>query len=289
MSSSNTPPNSTRTVQRLAFIGTGNMNGAILRGILASGFDAGNITATVRGTDKSAQLAADTGVLALATHDDADANRRAVTDADVVFLGVKPVGIQDSCRDIAGSLAPDTVVVSVAAAVTTAMIEAVLPAGQPVVRSMPNTPLTVGQGVVALAGGTSASDADVAAVVTLFSGAGLVRVVAEDQLDAVSAVSGSGPAYVFYLAEAMALAGEQLGLDAELSRDLARATVAGAGAMLDDPDVDPSALRTAVTSPNGTTQAALEGFDAAGIPAGIASGARAAADRAAQITQELGG
>lgn len=289
MSSSNTPPNSTRTVQRLAFIGTGNMNGAILRGVLASGFDAGNITATVRGTDKAAQLAADTGVLALATHDDADANRRAVTDADVVFLGVKPVGIQDSCRDIAGSLAPDTVVVSVAAAVTTAMIEAVLPAGQPVVRSMPNTPLTVGQGVVALAGGTSASDADVAAVVTLFSGAGLVRVVAEDQLDAVSAVSGSGPAYVFYLAEAMALAGEQLGLDAELSRDLARATVAGAGAMLDDPHADPSALRTAVTSPNGTTQAALEGFDAAGIPAGIASGARAAADRAAQITQELGG
>lgn len=289
MSSSNTPANSARTVQRLAFIGTGNMNGAILRGILASGFDAGNITATVRGTDKAARLADDTGVLALATHDDADANRRAVADADVVFLGVKPVGIQDACREIAGSLAPDTVVVSVAAAVTTAMIEAVLPAGQPVVRSMPNTPLTVGQGVVALAGGTSVSEADVAAVVTLFSGAGLVRVVAEDQLDAVSAVSGSGPAYVFYLAEAMAQAGEQLGLDAELSRDLARATVAGAGAMLDDPHADPSALRTAVTSPNGTTQAALEGFDAAGIPAGIASGARAAADRAAQITEELGG
>lgn len=289
MSTSNTSANSTRTVQRLAFIGTGNMNGAILRGILASGFDASNITATVRGTDKAARLADDTGVLALATHDDADANHRAVTDADVVFLGVKPVGIQDACRDIAGSLAPDTVVVSVAAAVTTAMIEAALPAGQPVVRSMPNTPLTVGQGVVALAGGTSASEADVAAVVTLFSGAGLVRVVAEDQLDAVSAVSGSGPAYVFYLAEAMAQAGERLGLDAGLSRDLARATVAGAGAMLDDPHADPSALRTAVTSPNGTTQAALEGFDAAGVPEGIASGARAAADRAAQITQELGG
>jgi len=289
MSSSNTPPNSTRTVQRLAFIGTGNMNGAILRGILASGFDAGNITATVRGTPKAARLADDTGVLALATHDDAEANRRAVKDADVVFLGVKPVGIQDACREIAGSLAPDAIIVSVAAAVTTAMIEAALPAGQPVVRSMPNTPLTVGQGVVALAGGTSASEADVAAVVTLFSSAGLVRVVAEDQLDAVSAVSGSGPAYVFYLAEAMAQAGEQLGLDAELSRDLARATVAGAGAMLDDPHADPSDLRTAVTSPNGTTQAALEGFDAAGIPAGIASGARAAADRAAQITQELGG
>ncbi|WP_417219995.1 pyrroline-5-carboxylate reductase [Arthrobacter sp.] len=289
MSSSNTPSTDARTVRNLAFIGTGNMNGAILRGILASGFDAGNITATVRGTDKAAALAADTGVRTLATHDDAAANSHAVAEADVVFLGVKPVGIQDACRDIAAALKPEAVVVSVAAAVTTAMIEAVLPAGQPVVRSMPNTPLTVGKGVVALSGGTSASEADVAAVVALFSGAGLVRVVPEEQLDAVSAVSGSGPAYAFYLAEAMARAGEELGLDAELSRDLARATVAGAGAMLDDPAADPSQLRTAVTSPNGTTQAALEGFDAAGIPAGIASGARAAADRAAEITRELAG
>ncbi|MBM6620073.1 pyrroline-5-carboxylate reductase [Micrococcaceae bacterium RIT802] len=289
MSSTNVPLPSVRTVQRLAFIGTGNMNGAILRGILAGGFAAGNITATVRGSEKAAKLADDTGVQTLATHDDPGANTRAVAGADVVFLGVKPVGIQDACREIAGSLSPETVVVSVAAAVTTSMIEAALPAGQPVVRSMPNTPLTVGKGVVALAGGTSASDADVAAVVDLFSGAGLVRVVPEDQLDAVSAVSGSGPAYAFYLAEAMAKAGEQLGLDADLSRDLARATVAGAGAMLDDPQADPTALRTAVTSPNGTTQAALEGFDAAGIPAGIASGARAAAERAAEITRELAG
>lgn len=289
MSSTNVPLPSVRTVQRLAFIGTGNMNGAILRGILAGGFAAGNITATVRGSEKAAKLADDTGVQTLATHDDPGANTRAVAGADVVFLGVKPVGIQDACREIAGSLSPDTVVVSVAAAVTTSMIEAALPAGQPVVRSMPNTPLTVGKGVVALAGGTSASDADVAAVVDLFSGAGLVRLVPEDQLDAVSAVSGSGPAYAFYLAEAMAKAGEQLGLDADLSRDLARATVAGAGAMLDDPQADPTALRTAVTSPNGTTQAALEGFDAAGIPAGIASGARAAAERAAEITRELAG
>lgn len=289
MSSTNVPLPSVHTVQRLAFIGTGNMNGAILRGILAGGFAAGNITATVRGSEKAAKLADDTGVQTLATHDDPGANTRAVAGADVVFLGVKPVGIQDACREIAGSLSPDTVVVSVAAAVTTSMIEAALPAGQPVVRSMPNTPLTVGKGVVALAGGTSASDADVAAVVDLFSGAGLVRLVPEDQLDAVSAVSGSGPAYAFYLAEAMAKAGEQLGLDADLSRDLARATVAGAGAMLDDPQADPTALRTAVTSPNGTTQAALEGFDAAGIPAGIASGARAAAERAAEITRELAG
>lgn len=287
MAPSNT--SSPRTIDRLAFIGTGNMNGAILRGILAGGFDPGQITATVRGPEKAARLAADTGVAALATGEDPEANRQAVSGADIVFLGVKPVGIQDACRDIATSLSPAAVVVSVAAAVTIRMIEDALPAGQPVVRSMPNTPLTVGKGVVALAGGTSASAADVAAVTGLFSGAGLVREVAEGQLDAVSAVSGSGPAYAFYLAEAMAAAGEALGLDAGLSRDLARATVAGAGAMLDDPQADPSALRTAVTSPHGTTQAALEGFDAAGIPAGIAAGARAAAERAAQITRELAG
>lgn len=287
MAPSNT--SSPRTIDRLAFVGTGNMNGAILRGILAGGFDPRKITATVRGPEKAARLAADTGVAALATGEDPEANRRAVAGADVVFLGVKPVGIQDACRDIAASLAPGAVVVSVAAAVTVAMIESALPAGQPVVRSMPNTPLTIGKGVVALAGGTCASAADVAAVMELFSAAGLVREVPEEQLDAVSAVSGSGPAYAFYLAEAMAAAGESLGLDAGLSRDLARATVAGAGAMLDDPQADPSELRVAVTSPHGTTEAALQGFDAAGIPAGIAAGARAAAERAAQITRELAG
>jgi pyrroline-5-carboxylate reductase len=154
---------------------------------------------------------------------------------------------------------------------------------------MPNTPLTVGKGVVGLSGGSAASAADVAAVVQLFSGSGLVREVPEAQLDAVSAISGSGPAYAFYLAEAMAHAGEQLGLDPDLSRDLARATVAGAGAMLADPTADPAALRTSVTSPGGTTQAALKVFDDGGLPEIVARGARAAAERAAEISAELGG
>lgn len=289
MASSNETPDTTSTGQRLAFIGTGNMNGAILRGILAGGFDPRYITATVRGSEKAERLAADIGVRTLATSEEETANQQAVAGADIVFVGVKPVGIQDACRDIASSLPEQAVVVSVAAAVTVAMIEEALPQGQPVVRAMPNTPMTVGKGVVALAGGSSSNETDLEAVSALLSGTGMVRVVSENQIDAVSAVSGSGPAYAFYLAESMAAAGEELGLEAGLARDLARATVAGAGVMLDEPGADPSALRTAVTSPGGTTQAALERFDEAGVRAGIGSGVKAASERAAQIARELAG
>ena len=111
--------------------------------------------------------------------------------------------------------------------------------------------------------------------------------VPEEQVDAVSAVSGSGPAYAFYLAEAMARAGVELGLDPELSAVLARDTVAGAGYMLAEPGADATALRRGVTSPNGTTEAAIRSFDEQDLPGVIARGARAAAERAAEITAEL--
>lgn len=274
---------------RIAFLGTGSMNGAILRGILASGVDPSRIVATVRGAEKARTLAGDTGVQALATSEDPDANTNAVLGADVVFVGVKPAGVQELCREISGALRPGAVVVSVAAAVTIELIERSLAPGQPVVRSMPNTPLMVGRGAVGLSGGSSAAAEQVDAVVGLLEGSGLVRVVPESQLDAVSAVSGSGPAYVFYLAEAMAKAGEDLGLDPELARDLARATVAGAGLMLDDASADPAGLRKAVTSPNGTTERAIATFDGEGLPAIVARGARAASDRAAEISRELAG
>lgn len=274
--------------RRIAFLGAGNMNGAILRGILAAGEEASALVATVRGADKAQALRAETGIEVLAGADTPDANRAAAAGADIVFLGVKPIGIQDLCREIAGALRPDAVVVSVAAAVTIAQIEGALAAGQPVVRSMPNTPLMVGRGAVGLSAGSTATEAQVEEVVALLEASGLVRVVPEEQLDAVSAISGSGPAYAFYLAEAMARAGVELGLPADLARDLARATVAGAGAMLADPEADPAALRKAVTSPNGTTERAIAAFDEAGLPDIVARGARAAAERAAEISRSLG-
>jgi pyrroline-5-carboxylate reductase len=153
---------------------------------------------------------------------------------------------------------------------------------------MPNTPSRLGRGVISVSPGTHCTPEQLQAVKDLLQGAGTVVEVPEEQVDALSAISGSGPAYAFYLAEAMASAGEELGLDRELAVLLARETVAGAGFMLAEPGADPSALRKSVTSPNGTTERAIATFDEQGIPSIIAAGARAAADRAAEITRQLG-
>jgi pyrroline-5-carboxylate reductase len=166
-------------------------------------------------------------------------------------------------------------------------LEAALPAGQPVIRTMPNTPAKLGRGVVSVSPGTHCTAAQLQLAKDLLAAAGTVVEVPEDQVDALSAVSGSGPAYAFYLAEAMAAAGVELGLDPELSLLIARETVAGAGLMLAEPGADPTALRKAVTSPNGTTERAIATFDERGLSAIVADGARAAAERAAEITRQL--
>ncbi|MGX5717466.1 pyrroline-5-carboxylate reductase [Arthrobacter sp. MAHUQ-56] len=274
---------------RIAFLGCGSMNEAILGGLLEAGTDPGDIVATVRRAERAAELAERYhGITAIAGEEEPDNNRQATKGAAVVILGVKPAGIADLAREISPALAPGTVVVSVAAAVSIAQLEAALPAGQPVIRTMPNTPAKLGRGVVSVSPGTHCSADQLRTVKDILQGAGTVVEVPEEQVDALSAISGSGPAYAFYLAEAMAAAGEELGLDRELSLLLARETVAGAGLMLAEPGADPSALRKAVTSPNGTTERAIATFDEQGIPAIIAAGARAAADRAAEITRQLG-
>lgn len=275
------------TERKLAFLGTGSMNGAVLRGIVASGHNPHAITATVRSSAREEALRTETGVNVLVGEQTPEANALAVKGAQIVFLGVKPVGIQDLCEEIKDSLAPDTVVVSVAAAITIEMMAAHLNPGQPIVRSMPNTPLMVGAGAVGLSAGETVTKEALAEVVGLLSGSGIVHVVPESQQNAVSAISGSGPAYAFYLVEAMANAGVELGLDPALAMDLARATIAGAGKMLADPQADPVAMRKAVTSPNGTTERAIATFDAEGLPQIMAKATAAAAARAAQISAEL--
>lgn len=277
----------TSSARRIAFLGCGSMNESILAGLLAAGLDPERVTATVRRAERAAELRQRHGVTALATAEDDTANTTAVQDADVVILGVKPGGILALAREIGPSLAPTAVVLSVAAAVTTAMIEAALPEGQPVIRSMPNTPSRLGRGVLSISAGASAGAAQLAQARDLLAPAGTVVEIPEDQVDALSAVSGSGPAYAFYLAEAMAAAGVELGLDADLAALIARETVAGAGFMLAEDGADAAALRRAVTSPNGTTQSALETFEERGLPGIVADGARAATARAAEITREL--
>ena len=274
---------------RIAFLGCGSMNEAILGGLLEAGTDPADVVATVRRAGRASELAERYhGITAIAGEEEPDNNRQATKGAAVVILGVKPVGIADLAREISPALSPDTVVVSVAAAVSIAQLEAALPPGQPVIRTMPNTPAKLGRGVVSVSPGTHCTPEQLRKVKEILKGAGTVVEVPEEQVDALSAISGSGPAYAFYLAEAMASAGEELGLDRELSLLLARETVAGAGLMLAEPGADPTALRRAVTSPNGTTERAIATFDEQGIPAIIAAGARAAANRAAEITKQLG-
>lgn len=270
----------------LAFLGTGSMNGAILRGIIASGHNPELITATLRSSTRAAELL-ELGINVLIGDEDEQANTKAIQGADMVFLGVKPVGITALCDEISSALAADTVVVSVAAAITLDTMQAHLPANQPVVRSMPNTPLMVGAGVVGLSPASSVSEEQTKLISELFAGSGVVHVIDESMQNALSAISGSGPAYGFYLAEAMTNAGIAMGLDAELAKDLARATVAGAGKMLSAADADPAALRKAVTSPNGTTERAINTFDEQELPAIITAGAKAAAARAAALSIEL--
>lgn len=274
---------------RIAFLGCGSMNEAILGGLVEAGTNPADIVATVRRAERAAELAERYhGITAIAGEEEPDNNRQAAKGSDVVILGVKPVGIADMAREISPALSPGTVVVSVAAAVSIAQLEAALPPGQPVIRTMPNTPSRLGRGVISVSPGTHCTPEQLQSVKDLLQGAGTVVEVPEEQVDALSAISGSGPAYAFYLAEAMASAGEELGLDRELAVLLARETVAGAGFMLAEPGADPSALRKSVTSPNGTTERAIATFDEQGIPSIIAAGARAAADRAAEITRQLG-
>lgn len=272
----------------LTFLGCGSMNEAILGGILAGGMPPAQVSATVRRSERAAELRERyDGVTVLAGSEDPEANRTAAAGADVVVVGVKPVGVADLLAEISPALRPGTVVISVAAAVSLELLEAGLPDGQPVIRAMPNTPSRLGRGVTSISAGTHATEATISLAADLFGPTGRVVQVPEEQVDAVSAVSGSGPAYAFYLAEAMARAGVELGLDPELSAVLARDTVAGAGYMLAEPGADAAALRRAVTSPNGTTEAAIRTFDAEGLPDVVARGARAAAERAAAITAEL--
>jgi len=264
------------------------MNEAILGGLIAGGTDPADIVATVRRAQRAAELAErHHGITAIAGEEEPENNRQAARRSNVVILGVKPVGIAELAREVSGSLSPDTIVISVAAAVSLQQLEAALPAGQPVIRTMPNTPARLGRGVVSVSPGTSCSAEQLQQAKDILSAVGTVVEVPEEQVDALSAISGSGPAYAFYLAEAMAAAGVELGLDPELSLLLARETVAGAGLMLTEPGAHPTALREAVTSPNGTTERAIATFNERGLPAIIADGARAAAARAGEITKQL--
>lgn len=177
----------------------------------------------------------------------------------IVLIAVKPQMMRDALPVLGALGNSTTLFVSVAAGTSIAHYEKVLGAKTPIVRAMPNTPAAIGRGITAIIGNTNAGSGDLDLAETLLSAIGeVVRLETEDQIDAVTGVSGSGPAYVFHLIETMAAAGEAQGLSAEMAMQLAKATVSGAGALAQQADETPTQLRVNVTSPNGTTQAALE-------------------------------
>ncbi|MEJ6488142.1 pyrroline-5-carboxylate reductase [Leucobacter sp. USCH14] len=243
---------------RTAMIGVGSMGGAILAGLRAPDVDiALPITVTTKSEASARSFAGASDVVALSSEGEPEANRRAVRGAELVVLGVKPWMVRDVVREIAGDLEPGAVVVSVAAGVPSAAIEAELPEGVPVVRAMPNTPSTIGLGATGIAGGSSASESDVALVQRLFATVGEALIVREDQINAVAAVSGSGPAYLFLYAEEMTAAAERAGFDEDQARTLVKQTIVGAAQLWAHSAETPETLRRNVTSPKGTTEQAV--------------------------------
>ncbi|MDQ0894554.1 pyrroline-5-carboxylate reductase [Agromyces ramosus] len=242
----------------IAFLGAGSMARAIISGLLTPTVTVeGGIRTTNRTTSKAAELAGLDGVTAFATETDAAANVAAVAGAKLVVVAVKPAMVPELLREIAPSLEPGTVVVSVAAGVTVETFERLLPEHVSVIRSMPNTPALVGRAITGVSAGTRSSHDDLALAVALFETVGEVLVVPESQLDALSTISGSGPAYVFYLIEQLTAAAVDKGFTPEQAAVMVQGTFRGASELLAASDDDPAELRRRVTSPKGTTERAI--------------------------------
>ena len=240
----------------LVFIGAGNMAEALVKGIVERDvWPAGRVIVTDVRPEQLDRFRATYRVHATAN------NLEAAAKADVIVLAVKPQMMGDVLAELKGNLPAKALVVSIAAGTTSAKIEAGLGGDVRVVRVMPNTPALVGAGASAICGGKHAASSDLDLVETLFAAVGTCARVTEDQMDAVTALSGSGPAYVFYLMEALLEAGAKMGLSPEVAKNLAFKTIEGAAKLATTSDVGPAELRARVTSKGGTTAAAVDVLD----------------------------
>jgi pyrroline-5-carboxylate reductase len=267
---------------RIAFIGAGNMAASLIGGLRAKGLDAAQIRASDPGEETRARVKAEHGIEVFAD------NAQAIEGVDVVVLAVKPQAMKAVCEAIRPSLKPNQLVVSIAAGITCASMNNWLGA-QPIVRCMPNTPALVRQGVSGLYATAQVSAEQRQQAQELLSAVGIALWLDEEQqLDAVTAVSGSGPAYFFLLIEAMTAAGVKLGLPPEIAAQLTVQTALGSAHMAVASDVDAAELRRRVTSPAGTTEAAIKSFQAGGFEALVEKALGAAAHRSAEMAEQLG-
>jgi len=266
----------------IAFVGAGNMAASLIGGLRAQGVAASTIRASEPGTEQRARLQQEHGITTFANNADA------IAGADLIVLAVKPQIMKAVCQDLAAHLAPNQVIISIAAGISCASLENWL-GERPVVRCMPNTPALLRQGVSGLFANPRVSAAQKAQAEQVLSAVGLALWLdSEAQIDAVTAVSGSGPAYFFLLIEAMTEAGEKLGLPRETAAQLSIQTALGAARMASESDVDAAELRRRVTSPNGTTEAAIKTFQAGGFEALVQQALNAAANRSTELAEQLG-
>lgn len=257
---------------------------AVLAGLLKPSVNVeGGIRATNRSTAKADELAGTEGVTAWATEVDPEANLKAVAGARIVVVAVKPAMVPGLLTEIAGSLEPGTLVISVAAGVTIATFESLLPESVHVIRSMPNTPAIVGQAVTGLSAGTRSTAEDLALATALFDTVGDVLVVPEGKLDALSTISGSGPAYVFYLIEQLTATAIDKGFTPEEAATMVNGTFLGASSLLAVSDKTPGELRRQVTSPNGTTERAVWELEKGGLKSLFDTATDAALARAREL------
>lgn len=267
---------------RIAFIGAGNMAASLIGGLRAQGVSAARIRASDPGAETRSRVAAEHGIEVFAD------NAMAADGADVILIAVKPQAMKAVCEALKPSIKPGQLLVSIAAGISCASLQAWL-GEHPIVRCMPNTPALLRQGVSGLYANKQVSSAQREQALALLSAVGLAFWLDdEQQLDAVTAVSGSGPAYFFLLIEAMTAAGEKLGLPREIASQLTLQTALGAAHMAQASDVDAAELRRRVTSPAGTTEAAIKTFQAGGFEALVDKALGAAAQRSAELAELLG-
>jgi pyrroline-5-carboxylate reductase len=270
---------------KIAFIGGGNMGSALIGGLVADGVRAQQIVVAEPDESKRATLAARFGVRCTAQGDEA------VRGADVVVLAVKPQGVESVARDLAGAIQGGSpLVISVAAGIRERELRSWLGADVALVRSMPNTPSMIQAGATVLHAGPGVSKAQRDLAESILRAVGLTLWVDDEtMMDAVTALSGSGPAYFFYVMEALQQVGVVLGLTPETARLLTLQTAMGAAKMALESQEPPGELRRRVTSPGGTTERALEVLDAGGLTALFEKALTAARDRSRELSEQLGG
>ncbi|MGA5818703.1 pyrroline-5-carboxylate reductase [Kitasatospora sp. NPDC094028] len=262
--------------QKIAFLGTGKIGEALLSGLLRAGKDPADVLVTARRPERAAELAARYGVVAVS-------NAEAAKLADTLILAVKPQDMGTLLEELSPYVSPDRLVISAAAGVPTAWFEARLAAGTPVVRVMPNTPVLVDEGMSVISGGSHATEEHLRRAEEIFSSVGKALRLPESQQDAATALSGSGPAYFYFLVEAMTDAGILLGLPRQVAHDLIVQSAIGASVMLRDSGEHPVKLREAVTSPAGTTIAAIRELENHGVRAALLGALEAARDRSREL------